>query len=379
MSYQHTEEHEMFRKAVAAFVDKEVIPIADKLDEEGGIPREFIRHMGELGYLGLKYPERYGGSEADTTMLCILCEELCRGSMSVAMAVGGQALMNTYFIYRYGNEEQKQRCLVPAIRGEKIGAWALTEPNTGSDLSGMQTMAVKDGDAYVVNGTKTWVTCGALPDFVTLAARTEKGEGLAGIGLFLIEQGTPGFTIGRRIEKLGVRSSEARELILENCRIPRENLLGGEGKGVEYINTVMSEARVMTGALSLGVARAAYEAALNYSKERVQFGKPIGKFQAIKFKLAEMATDVEAAHHLVYHTAWLCDQGVACRKEAAMAKLFASEMAVRVTDEACRIYASYGFAMEYGVQRFFRDARFTLIGGGTSEIMKLIVGKELGL
>ena len=374
-----TEEQELFRRSVATFVDKELLPVADSIDASCEIPPALFRRMGELGFYGVKYPEEYGGSSGDTTMLCVLCEELARGSASVCMGAGGQALMNTYCLYHYGTEEQKRQILMPAIAGEKIGAWSLTEPNTGSDISGIQTVAHRTPGGYRLSGRKTWITTGVAPDYVIVAAKTDRSKRAEGLSLFLVPKETPGFSVARRIETLGVRASHTMELLLDECELPEDHLLGGEGNGMEYIRLVMAEARLITGAIALGIARAALDASLTYSHERQQFGQPIAKFQAIKFRLADMATDLEAARYMVYGAAKLSDQGLPCVKEAAMAKLFASETVMRITDSAARIYASYGFAMEYPIQRYLRDARVTIIGGGTSEIMRHVIGKEMGL
>lgn len=376
MDFRFSEAQELFRKEVAKFVGNEVAPAAERLDVEGTFPRALFRRIGELGYFGLRYPEAYGGVGADMVTYCIFCEEMARGSLALAAVAAMQSLMGTYFVYRYGSEEQRQRYLVPAIRGERIGSFALTEPNAGSDLGGITTFAQKVDGGYVLNGTKTWVTCAPVLDFLTVAAKTEKARGLEPIALFLVDREAPGFSLGNRIEKLGVRAAETGEVSLEEVFVPEANLLGGEKGGVEKIGTILSEIRVMTGALSLGIARAACDAACNYSRERMAFGRPIRDFQAISFKIADMKVLLHAATLMVYHAAWMIDQQLPVTREAAMAKLFASEAANTIADEASRIYASYGFAMEYPIQRYFRDARFLLLGAGTSEILRLIIGRE---
>lgn len=379
MDFNLSPEQQMFKKAVADFVDKEVVPVAGEIDEAGTFPWPLFRRVGELGFFALRYPEEYGGVSADTISTCILAEELGRGSMSLAACVMMQGLMGTDFIYRFGTEEHKQRCLAPALRGEKIGTIAMTEPNAGSDLGNIATMAVREGDHYRLHGGKTWITQGTVADFFTVLATTDKAKGLKGVAFFLVEKGTPGFTVGRKIEKLGVRASETTELSFDDCRIPVENRLGEEGQGVTYLQAILGEIRVMTAALGLGIARAAFQEGLRYAQERMAFGKPIGKFQLIAAKLADMATELEAARLLTYYAAWLVDQGLPHGKEVSMAKLYATEMANRAADEVCRIFASYGFAMEYAAQRYFRDARFLLSGGGTSELLKVLIAKELGL
>jgi len=378
VDYRLSEEQQAFRRAVAKFVDAEIVPVADDLDAKGEFPVALFKRIGELGYFGLRYPEAYGGAAADMVTYCLWAEELARGSMSVAAAACMQSLMGTHFVFKYGSEEQRQKYLVPAVRGEKIGTFALTEPNAGSDVGNITTLAEKRGDHYVLKGTKTWVTSAPVADFLTVAAKTSPERGMKNIALFLVDRhAMPGVTLGKRIEKMGVRASDTGEINLEDVRVPAANLLGGETGGIEKVGGILSEIRVMTAALSLGLARAAYDAALKYSRERVAFGKPIGEHQAIAFKLADMLAALHGARLQTYHAAWCLDQGLPVTREAAMAKLVASEMANRVADEASRIFASYGFAMEYPVQRYFRDARFLLLGGGTSEILRVIISKDL--
>jgi alkylation response protein AidB-like acyl-CoA dehydrogenase len=378
MDFRLTEEQELFRRAVADFVDREVVPVAGEIDEREEFPWELFHKVAGLGWLGVRYPEEYGGAGSDNTSFNLMCEELARGSMGLAATVAMQGLMGTDFVHRFGTEEHKQHLLVPALRGEKIGSIAMTEPGAGSDLGAIRTTAVRDGGEYVLNGTKMWITSATVADFFTIAAKTDPEAGFRGVDLFLVEKGTPGLRVGRPIKKLGTRSSETSEVILENVRVPAENLLGGEeGVGVSLLRGILDEIRVMTGALSIGLARAALDAAIRYAGEREAFGRPIIKFQATQHKLADMATRLEAARTFVYRAAWLIDQGEADTKISAMAKLFASEMANYVADETTRIFGAYGFAMEYDAQRYFRDARFLLYGGGTSEILKNIIARQL--
>jgi alkylation response protein AidB-like acyl-CoA dehydrogenase len=379
MDFQLNEEQELFRRSVAEFVDKEVVPVAAKLDEEGRFPTELFKKVGELGYFGVRYPEEYGGAGGDEVMFTLMCEELARGSLSLAASVSMQCLMGTNFIYRFGSEEQKQQLLIPAIRGGKMGVIAMTEPDAGSDLGGIKTVAVRDGDGWILNGQKTWVTNAARADFFTVAAKTDPEAGFKGIDMFLVERDRQGVSVGKDIPKMGVRAQGTAELILEDCHVPAENLFGEKGTGFRNLQAILAQIRTMMGALSLGLARAALEAGTQYARERVQFGRPIAKFQAISHKLADMATELEAARWLVYRSAWLIDQGKPDMKAASMAKLFASETANRLADASTRIFASYGFAMEYDVQRYFRDARLLLLGGGTSEILRNIIGKQMGL
>lgn len=370
-------EQETFRRTVARFVDAEVVPEARALDEAAAFPRALFRRVGELGWLGLRYPESLGGAGADMVTYCLLTEELARGSLSLAAAVAMQSLMGTHFIYKHGSADLHGRYLVPALRGELVTAFALTEPGAGSDVAGIATRAERRGGGWVLRGAKTWVTNAPVADVLTVAAKTSAGRGMGNIALFLVDRAARGVTLGKRIDKMSVRASETGEILLEDVEVPGDHLLGGETGGVEQIGAILAEIRVMTAALSVGVARAAYEAALAYARERVAFGKPIVEHQAITFKLADMLTSLHAAALTTYQAAGAIDAGRPVAREAAMTKLFASEAAVRITDEAARIFASYGLAMEYPAQRFFRDARFLLPGGGTSEILRVVIGREL--
>jgi alkylation response protein AidB-like acyl-CoA dehydrogenase len=379
MDFSLTEQQELLRRSVAEFVDREVVPQAPLLDEEARFPSELFAKTAELGYLGIRYPEAYGGSSGDNVMFALMCEELARGSMSLAATVSMQCLMGTDFIHRFGTEEQKQRLLVPAIRGEKMGVIAMTEPDAGSDLGAMRTVAGRDGSKWVLNGRKTWITNTALADFFTVAAKTDPEGAFKGIDMFLVEKGTPGLSIGREIDKIGVLGLGASELILEDCRVPADNLFGEEGTGFRNLQGILAEIRIMMGALSLGLGQAALDAAVQYARERKQFGRAIARFQAVSHRLVDMATQLEAARLMVYRAASLLDDGKRDMRLASMAKLFASEMANQVADGASRVLASYGFAKEYPVQRYFRDARFLLLGGGTSEILRGIIAHQMGL
>ncbi len=377
ISFSFDEEHEILRQQVRRFVEAEIVPIRQKLDETGEFPRELFRQMGELGYFALRYPEEIGGGDAGAIALSILLEELSRGDLGMAAACQMQSLMGTDFIYRYGTKEQHERLLKPALRGEKIGTICMTEPDAGSDLGSIVTRAVKKGDKWVLNGPKTWVTLGPIADLFTVAAKTDPDAGFRGVDIFLIEKGTPGLTIGKPIPKLGARAAGNSELFFEDCAIPAENLMGEQGSGYKNLSKILNEIRIQTGALSVGLARAAFEDALGYADERVAFGRPIRKFQAISHKLADMATLIESAKLHVYRASWMVDAGLSCTKEASMAKLVASEAANEVADKAMRIYAAYGFSKEYDVQRYFRDARFLLLGGGTSELLRNMINREL--
>jgi alkylation response protein AidB-like acyl-CoA dehydrogenase len=377
---QFTSEQEEFRRSVARFVDAEVVPEAQAIDERGEFPLRLFRRVGELGYFGLRYPEAYGGADADTVTYCLFAEELARGSLSLAAAAAMQSLMGTSFIYRHGSEDLRRRYLVPALRGELVATFALTEPNAGSDLANISARAERRGDGWVLSGTKTWVTNAPVADLLTVAAKTSAERGLRNIALFLVDRrSTPGVALGKKIPKMAVRASETGEIVLDGAVVPAEHLLGGETGGVEKIGTILAEIRVMTAALSVGLARAAYQAALEYARTRVAFGKPIVEHQAISFKLADMLASIHAALLLTYQAAAQIDAERTVTREAAIAKLLASETAVKVTDEASRIFASYGLADEYAAQRYFRDARFLLPGGGTSEILRVVIGRDLDL
>jgi alkylation response protein AidB-like acyl-CoA dehydrogenase len=380
MDFTFTEEQEIFRRTLREFVEKKVKPVANDVEKKDTFPEDLFKGLAELGCFGLRYPEEYGGVNADCVTFCIFCEELAKGLLSLAAVATMQAFQSTHFIAKFGNESVKSEFLIPAIRGEKIGAICFTEPNAGSDLGNITTTAVRKGDEYVINGVKTWVTNGAIADFYTVAARTSKGDGMKGIDFFLIPKVAKGVEIGRKIEKMGLKGLNSSEVVFNNVRVPAEYLLGEkEGMGHVYLREILAEIRISTGALSLGAGFAILNDAIEYAKERVQFGRPIGKFQGIRFMLAEVATELEAAKWLVYYAAWLVDQGKMPIKEASMAKLFASEAAVKAADIGSRVFASYGFSKDHAVERFYRDVRFLLIGGGTSEILKLIIGSELGL
>jgi alkylation response protein AidB-like acyl-CoA dehydrogenase len=379
MDFTFSEEQQRFRDSVRSFVEREIIPQAAEIDALGQFPMELFKRCGANGYFGLRYPESVGGMDADFVAFCLMAEELSRGSLSLAASVSMQALMGTDFIHRFGSDDHHKRLLEPALRGEKIGTIAMTEPDFGSDLGGITTRAVRTDEGWRINGRKMWITSATLADFFTVAAKTDPEAGFKGVDMFLVEKGTPGVSVGRQIDKLGVRASETSELILDNVDVPAENLLGEQGTGVSNLWAILGEIRTMTGALGLGIGQAALDASIRYSNERIQFGRPIAKFQAIAHKIAECATRLEAARGLVYRSAWLVAQGETDLKLAAMAKLFATEAANSIADECTRIFGSYGFAMEYDAQRYFRDARFLLYGGGTSEIMRTIIARELGL
>ena len=376
MDFQLDGTQESIRRTFRDFVDRKVKPAAAEIDEKREFPAELFRQVGKLGFFGMRYPESSGGNGADIISYCLATIELARGSLSLAAVSSMQSLMATYFLHRFGGEEIRKEYFRAALSGEKIGAICMTEPDAGSDLSGIKTMATVFDDHFELSGQKTWVTSAPVADFFTVLARTSNHDQLS---IFFVPANLDGVHVGKNIEKLGVRGSVTSEVSFDEVRLPVEFLLGGIGEGTNCLQEILAEIRIMTAALAIGVATAAYEDALGYAKTRIQFGKPIGKFQAIKMKLADMAVQLETAKQMLFYAAWLSDRDLPRQKEASIAKLYASECANSICDEASRIMASYGYAMEYPVQRYLRDARFTLIGGGTSEILKLNIAKDLGV
>ena len=376
MNFDLTDEQKQIRDTFARFCDERIAPQAAALDEARAFPRALFQELADLGIFGMRYPEDVGGSGLALTEFALALAEIARGSMSLAGAVAMQSLMGSKFLHMLGNADILERLFKPALRGEKIGAICMTEPNAGSDLDSIATTAKKVDGGYVINGQKTWITSAPVADFFTVFAKAGPERKLT---IFLVERGFEGLAVGREIHKMGVWALPTSELALDDCFVPDSHRLSREeGDGEQHLRKTLAEIRVITGAMAIGVARAALDAARRYAGERSQFGKPIDRFQAIQLKIAEMATALESALHLVRYAAWLHAAGRPHHKEAAMAKLHATETAAMVCEQAARIFASYGYAMEYPVQRYLRDVRFTLIGGGTSEILKLIIAKEVG-
>ena len=370
---------ELIRKTFARFTDQEIVPKAREMDEAEQFPRWMFEKIAKTGAYGIRYPRSVGGAGGNTVQFCTMVEELARGSLSVAAFTAMQCLMGTNFLFEYGNPEQHERLLKPAIRGEKVASFALTEADAATDLAGVKTSARKDGDSWIVNGSKTWITNAPVADFFTVLCQTDKSKGLRGLNFFLIERDTPGLYVSKKFDKLGTRATEISELAFTDVRVPPENRLGKEGQGVGNLMRILAVIRVMTGALSLGLARAAYDQSKRYALERTQFGKRIGSFQLIQQKIANMATEIWASHLMIYKAAEMIDRGERTLKEASMAKYFASEVACRASDEATRIFGAYSYSMEYDVQRYYRDCRFLLFGGGTSEILQTIISRECGV
>lgn len=370
-------ETEDFRRSVRMFVAEQVSPRAEEYDVHGQFPQEMFETLGGLGYYGVRYPVEDGGEGGDFATACVLFEELAYGSLSLAAICAMQALMGTHFVHRFGNDQQRADYFLPAVRGEKVAAFALTEPGAGSDLGAMRTTAIPDGDEWVIRGGKTWITNAPVADFVTVGARTTEGRGMEGLSLFLVDAKNPGFQVGKPIEKLGVRSSLTSEVTFDGCRVGADALLGEVGAAGAQLRELLAQIRVMTAALGLGLARRALDDSRGYAAERHAFGKPIEAFQAIQIKLADMAAGIYASDLMVRDCAARIDLGENVTHEAAIAKLLVTEHCAEVVDEATRIFGSYGFAMEYAAQRYFRDARFLLSGGGTSELLRGLIAKGM--
>ncbi len=374
------DEHRAIRKTLREFVAKELTPFADQWEEEQGFPDSVFQRMGQLGFLGLQYPEEYGGQGGDYLCGVILAEEMM-GCLSagVAMGIGAQTDMVCALLNKMGSEELKERFLRPALAGEKIGCLCITEPDAGSDVAALRTVNERDGDHYILNGQKTFVTNGVRADFAILVTRARGSEGAGEMTLFIVEKDTPGFIVSRKLEKVGMHTSDTAEITLQDCSVPVENILGEEGQGFYHIMWELQPERLFGAVSSVAAAQIYLDITLKYVKEREQFGRPIGKFQAVRHRLAELATDLEAARQLSYHVAGLILDGEFPAKEIAMAKLFATRMANRMADEAMQLHGGYGYMMEYPIQRFWRDSRLIRIGAGTDEIMREIISRQMGL
>ena len=375
MDFTLNDDQELIQKTFHDFVEKEVMPQAEAIDENKEFPMELFKKVGDLGFYGMRYPKDAGGTDLDVVSYCLAVIELAKGSLSLAAACTMQSLMATYFLYKYGDNEVKDY-FNQALQGEKIGGICMTEPNAGSDLFSIRTKAKVGDDHFLLSGQKTWVTSAPVADYLTVLAKTDNHEKLS---IFFVPTHLEGVKIGKAIEKLGVRGSVTSEVAFDEVKLPKNYLLGEIGGGTDCLREILAEIRIMTAALAIGVATAAFEAAVEYAQTRKQFGRPIGKFQAVKLKIADMAVQLETARHYVFYAASLSDKDLPRQKESMIAKLYASECANTICDTASRILASYGYAMEYPLQRYLRDARFTLIGGGTSEILGINIGKELGL
>ncbi|MBB5174114.1 acyl-CoA dehydrogenase [Texcoconibacillus texcoconensis] len=377
MDFLLSDEQEMIRKMVREFAENEVGPTAAERDEEERFDRNLFRMMAELGLTGIPWPEEYGGIGADYVSYVISVEELSRVCASTGVTLSAHISLASWPIYMYGNEDQKQKYLRPLAEGTKMGAYGLTEPGSGSDAANMKTTAVRDGDEYILDGSKVFITNGGEAEIYVVFAMTEPEEGHKGCSAFIVEKGTPGFSFGKKESKLGIRSSPTVEIIFDQCRVPKENLLGKEGEGFKIAMKTLDGGRNGIAAQALGIAQGALDAATDYAKERVQFGKPIAKQQGVSFKLADMATKVEASRLLTYQAAWKESQQLPYGKESAMSKLFAGDSAMEVTTEAVQVFGGYGYTKDYPVERYMRDAKITQIYEGTNEIQRLVISKML--
>ena len=378
MDFHFTDEQEQLRRSIREFAEGEILPHVMEWDEVSHFPIEILPKLAEMGLLGIIFPEKYGGAGLGYIEYVIAIEELSRVDGSVGIIVAAHNSLCSNHIFKFGSEAQKQKYLSPLAQGKKIGAWSLTEPEAGSDAGGTRTTAKRDGDHWVINGAKTFTTNGHYADVCVAMAVTDKSKASHGISAFIIEKGTPGFKPGKKENKLGLRASDTSEVIFSDCRVPQENRLGDEGEGFTGSLKILDGGRISIAALALGMAQGALDAAIKYAKQRKQFGQPISEFQAIQFKLADMATQVEAARLLVYQAAWLADKNnVRFTRESSMAKLFASEVAVRVANECVQIHGGYGFIKDYPAEKFYRDVKLCTIGEGTSEIQKLVIARQL--
>jgi alkylation response protein AidB-like acyl-CoA dehydrogenase len=386
-----TDEQQQLRRTVREFAEVEIAPHVMEWDETSTFPSEIVPKLAEMGFLGVIFPEEYGGAGMGYIEYAIIIEELSRVDGSVGIIVAAHNSLCTTHIYKFGTEAQKQKYVVPLAQGKKLGCWSLTEPGAGSDAGGTRTTATKTGaqtDAgWSINGSKTFITNGHYADVCVTMALTEPGKRQHGISAFVVEKGTPGFRPGKKENKLGLRASDTSELVFTDCRVPAENLLGEEGRGFVNSLQILDGGRISIASLGLGMAQGAYDCSLRYAKERKQFGKPIADFQAIQFKLADMATEIDAARLLTYRAAWLADQSIATTaagghgarytREASIAKLYAGEVAVRAANEAVQIHGGYGFIKDYPAEKFYRDVKLCTIGEGTSEIQRMVIAREI--
>jgi alkylation response protein AidB-like acyl-CoA dehydrogenase len=377
MDFELTEEQRMVKEAAADFAKNTLLPQAQEFDEKEEIPKEIFKQLGELGYLGMLLPEEHGGSNLDFVSYICAMEEFAKACAALMISLSVHNSLVCDAILNFGTPEQKKKYLPALARGEKIGAYSLTEPGSGTDAGSLRTTALPKGDYYLLNGTKAFVTNGGIADLFVVFVLTSPELKAKGISCLLVEKGTPGMSIGAKEKKMGIKGSDTRELSFADCRVPKENLLGQENQGFKIALSLLNSGRIGVGAQCVGIAEAAFAEALKYSKERVQFGQPICNFQAIAFKLADMATQIDAAKLLVYRAAHLKSTGQKCNIEASMAKLFSSEVANRVVNEAVQIHGGYGYMKEYAVERYFRDARVTEIYEGSSEAQRIVISRDL--
>ena len=377
MNFDLSEEHRIFWDAIASFVDKEIVPLVDEAEAKEEFPVPLFRRLGKLGYLCCRYPEQYGGAGADKISECLYMEELNRVCAGIASCLLAHATLSTSPIYDFGTEKQKEEYLVPAVQGEKIGAFALTEPNAGSDAASITAKAVREGDEYIINGTKTFITNGSICDYVLVAAYTDPTQRAKGISLFIVDKDNPGFHVTRKLEKAGLRSADTAELAFEDCRVPASKLLGGEEGGFVQVVKTLVGGRISYGGRCAGMARGVFDLTKRYVEERSQFGRPLIKFQVNQFKIAEWAMYIDIMHTITWKAAWMYDQGRDCTREASMVKLFCSETTQGIINEAIQLFGGYGFMMEYPIQRFWRDSRVLTITEGVPEIHRGIIYRSL--
>jgi alkylation response protein AidB-like acyl-CoA dehydrogenase len=377
LDFSLSEEQQLLKKTVREFAEAELGPHAREWDEKQEFPREVFTSLGELGLMGVVWPAKYGGAEMTTADYAIVMEELARVDAGVALSVAAHNSLCSGHIFLAGTEDQKTKYLTPLAKGEKVGCWGLTENSAGSDAGGTKTTAVRDGAEWVLNGSKTFITNGRVADTAVVMAVTDRSKGNKGISAFIVERGTKGFRAGKKEDKLGVRSSDTSELVFEDCRIPAANLLGREGQGFVDTLKILDRGRIGIAAFAVGIAQACLDASRAYALGRKQFGHPVADFQAIQFKIADMATSISAARLLTFHAASLRDRGLEHKVESSMAKLFASEAAVQIALDAVQIHGGYGYIKEYPVERYLRDSKLATIGEGTSEVQRLVIAREL--
>jgi len=377
VNFSLTDEQQLLRKSVREFSETELRPHVMEWDEAQHFPKELLPKLAELGLLGIQFQEQYGGAGMSAVDYCICIEELARVDPSVSLSVAAHNGLGAAHIAMFANEAQKQKYLVPLAQGAKLAAWGLTEPGSGSDAAAMRTTAVQDGDCWVLNGSKMFITHGTSADTLVIMAVTDKSKGAKGISAFILERGMGGLLAGKKEDKLGMRASETTEVILQNCRVPASQLLGEAGQGFIQTLQVLDAGRIGIAALSVGLAQGAYEAAARYTAERKQFGRAIASFPAIQERLAEHQSQVEAARLLTYRAAWLKDQGRRMTLESAMAKLYSSEIAVRAAEDGVQMHGGYGFVKDYPAEKFLRDVKLLTIGEGTSEVQRLVIARQL--
>ena len=377
MGFDLTEEQQQVKRSVREFTEAEIKPHVMEWDEAQRLPREIFTKMGELGLMGVLFPEEYGGAGMGYVEYATVIEEIARVDGSIGLSVAAHNSLCTNHIFQYGSEAQRKKYVTPLARGERLGAWGLTEPSSGSDASGMKTIAVRRDGGWVINGSKNFITHGISADVCVVIAITNREMRSRGISAFVVEKGTKGFIAGKKENKLGMRASETASIIFEDCWIPEENLIGETGRGFVNAMQVLDGGRISIAALALGIAQGAYESALKYSQERKQFGQAIFDFQGIQFKLADMATQIDAARLLTLRAAWMKDNKRQTTRESAMAKLYASEIAVKVAEEAIQIHGGYGYTKDYPPEKYWRDSKLCTIGEGTSEVQRLVIARQL--